>query len=79
MAALTSHQNTDTSFQSLYGSVENEECGVWKVRSADCGKCVVWKVRSEENFNFPFQFQFSILMSGEMRRNSVLTINKKTG
>ena len=34
------------------GSVENAECGVWKMRSvenAECGKCV-------ENFNFPSHF-----------------------
>ena len=47
------------------GSVENAECGMWKVRSV-------------ENFNFPFQFQFSISIPGETRRNSVLTIIKKT-
>ena len=30
----------------LKGSVENEECGVWQVRSVEngeCGKCGVWK------------------------------------
>ena len=34
------------------GSVENAECGVWKMRSvenAECGKCGVWKMRSVEN------------------------------
>ena len=45
----------------IVGSVENAECGVWKVQSvenAECGKCgvwKVWKVRSVENvehFNF---------------------------
>ena len=40
------------------GSVENEECGVRKVRrmeSAECEKGGVWKMRSVENvehFNF---------------------------
>ena len=32
--------------------MENEECGVWKVRSvedAECEKFGVWKVRSVEN------------------------------
>ena len=47
-----------------HGSVENAECGVWKVRSV-------------ENFNFPVQFQFSISICGEMRRNSVLKIKIK--
>ena len=35
-----------------FGSVENEECGVWKMRgveNAGCGKCGVWKMRSVEN------------------------------
>ena len=34
------------------GSVENAECGVWKVRSVEnveCGKCGVWKMLSVEN------------------------------
>ena len=34
------------------GSVENAECGVWKMRSvenAGCGKCRVWKMRGVEN------------------------------
>ena len=34
------------------GSVENAECGVWKmwsVENAECGKCGVWKMRSVEN------------------------------
>ena len=36
----------------MNGSVENAECGVWKVRSvenAECGKCGVWKTPSVEN------------------------------
>ena len=34
------------------GSVENGECGVWKmwgVENAGCGKRRVWKMRSVEN------------------------------
>ena len=49
------------------GSVENVECGVWKVRSvenAECGKCGVWKVRSVESAECgkcrTFQFQYEI-------------------
>ena len=36
----------------LKGSVENAECGVWKMRGvehAGCGKCRVWKMWSVEN------------------------------
>ena len=41
------------------GSVENEECGVWKMRgveNAECGKCV-------ENFNFPSHFVIPMWIS----------------
>ena len=37
--------------------------------NAGCEKCGVWKIRRK--------FQFSISISGEMQRNSVLTIKKK--
>ena len=46
------------------------------VESVDCGKYGVWKVRSVESAECR-KFQFSISISGEMRRNSVLTIKKK--
>ena len=64
------------------GSVDYEECGVWKVRSvesAECGKCGVWKMWSVENeecgkcgvWKMRRKFQFSILISIPMRKNSV--------
>ena len=56
-------------------SVENGECGKCGVRkmhgveNAGCENCRVWKIHRK--------FQFSISISGEMQRNSVLTIKKK--
>ena len=54
------------------------------VENSECGKCGVWKMRAVENVecgkyveNFNFPFQFSISISGEMQRNSVLTIEKR--
>ena len=38
-------------------------------KNEECGKCGVWKMRRK--------FQFSISISVEMGRNSVLTIKKK--
>ena len=41
----------------LSGSVENAECGVWKMRSvenAGCGKCGVWKMRRKFQFSVSF-------------------------
>ena len=46
------------------------------VESVNCGKYGVWKLRSVESAEYR-KFQFSISISGEMRRNSVLTIKKK--
>ena len=52
-------------------SAECGKCGVWKMRSVEneecenveCRKCGVWKMRRK--------FQFSILISIPMRKNSV--------
>ena len=58
-------------FADTLGSVENVECGVWKMQSVEnvgCGKCGVWKMRSVENagcgkfvenFSFPFQYEIN--------------------
>ena len=48
----------------------------WKTLSAECGKCRLWKIWSVESAECR-KFQFSISISGEMRRNSVLTIKKE--
>ena len=70
MALFPIHTSANESCRNV-GSVENAECGVWKMRSvenagaenAECGKCGVWKMRGVENaekilifrFNCPFQ------------------------
>ena len=56
--------------ESWFTSLEQVRWKTRGVENAGCGKCGVWKMRSVEN-------AFSISISVEMRRNSVLTIKKK--
>ena len=62
--------------QVLFQSIVRSIMVWWKTLSAECGKCGLWKIWSVESAECR-KFQFSISISGEMRRNSVLTIKKK--